>query len=144
MDRRLVETIQCRNCSKLQEVYVYLLVLYLEFISVSLACCINTVRFGYHARFKLIGVQVTNKCVECSTVFSEAYFCQHCRLFDDKDKQQFHCDQCTICRWHMTSMPLVSTCYHMLSYRVGGRDNYFHCSKCNLCWLTSFREAHKV
>ncbi|XP_065899984.1 uncharacterized protein [Dysidea avara] len=86
MDHRLVETIQCRNCSKLQE--------------------------------------VTNKCVECSTVFSEAYFCQHCRLFDDKDKQQFHCDQCTICR-------------------VGGRDNYFHCSKCNLCWLTSFREAHK-
>lgn len=30
------------------------------------------------------------------------------------------------------------------SFRVGGRENHFHCSKCNLCWLKSLRDSHKV
>ena len=34
----------------------------------------------------------------CDTVFGEAYFCGTCKLFDDVDKGQFHCDGCGICR----------------------------------------------
>jgi RING finger/CHY zinc finger protein 1 len=42
------------------------------------------------------------------------YYCDICHLFDDEDKQQFHCDKCNICR-------------------VGGKDNFIHCDTCNLC-----------
>ena len=36
--------------------------------------------------------------VTCDTVFGEAYNCPQCKLFDDEDKGQFHCDGCGICR----------------------------------------------
>jgi hypothetical protein len=41
--------------------------------------------------------QVQSTCEECGTVFGN-YFCSICRLYDDEDKQQFHCDGCGLCR----------------------------------------------
>lgn len=66
---------------------------------------------------------VARSCINCSIVFGQ-YFCEICRLFDDKDKKQFHCEQCGICR-------------------VDGRENFFHCSKCDMCLSVSLKESHK-
>jgi len=59
---------------------------------------------------------VSNLCTDpdCGTVFGGAYFCATCKLFDDVDKGQFHCDGCGICR-------------------VGGRDKFSHCDTCGIC-----------
>ena len=43
--------------------------------------------------------QVKKDCEKCEVVFGN-YFCGICRLFDDNDKKQFHCDKCGICRYH--------------------------------------------
>eukprot|EP00092_Neocalanus_flemingeri_P029884 GFUD01032449.1.p1 GENE.GFUD01032449.1~~GFUD01032449.1.p1 ORF type:complete len:336 (+),score=92.06 GFUD01032449.1:164-1171(+) len=51
---------------------------------------------------------------DCGTVFGGAYFCGVCKLFDDVDKGQFHCDGCGICR-------------------IGGREKFSHCDTCGLC-----------
>lgn len=56
------------------------------------------------------------RCVSCHIRFG-LYYCEICRLFDDSDKGQFHCDQCGICR-------------------VGGRQNYQHCLQCDICFKT--------
>ena len=57
---------------------------------------------------------VAAACAACGTRFG-AYACLECRLFDDDTgKQQFHCDECGICR-------------------VGGRDNFAHCDTCGSC-----------
>ena len=53
------------------------------------------------------------------------YFCYECKLFDDEDKAQFHCDGCGICR-------------------IGGRENFFHCVTCNMCLPTHLEGKHKV
>lgn len=58
---------------------------------------------------------VAASCTNCQTVFGKAYFCPICRLYDDTDKQQFHCDGCGICR-------------------IGGADNFVHCYTCCLCF----------
>jgi len=58
----------------------------------------------------------------CPTVFGAAYFCSVCKLFDDVDKGQFHCDGCGICR-------------------VGGAENFSHCFTCGLCLRTD--QEHK-
>ncbi|CAG5088531.1 Similar to RZFP34: Probable E3 ubiquitin-protein ligase RZFP34 (Oryza sativa subsp. japonica) [Cotesia congregata] len=52
-------------------------------------------------------VQAT--CQNCHCRFGK-YTCLECNLFDDEDKNQYHCDGCGICR-------------------VGGRDRFFHCAK---------------
>jgi len=59
---------------------------------------------------------VSNLCTtpDCGTVFGGKYFCEVCKLYDDVDKGQFHCDGCGICR-------------------AGGRDNFSHCDTCGLC-----------
>ena len=44
------------------------------------------------------GVAASCEVAECGTVFGSAYFCGTCKLFDDEDKGQFHCDGCGICR----------------------------------------------
>ena len=44
------------------------------------------------------GVAASCEVAECGTVFGSAYFCATCKLFDDEDKGQFHCDGCGICR----------------------------------------------
>nr|XP_002131327.1 RING finger and CHY zinc finger domain-containing protein 1 [Ciona intestinalis] len=65
---------------------------------------------------------VSNKCRKCGIQFGK-YFCSICNLYDDKEKGQFHCDGCGICR-------------------VGGKDNFFHCHTCGLCLPLEKRE-HK-
>ena len=44
---------------------------------------------------------VTRECVGdgCDTVFGSAHFCAVCKLYDDTNKGQFHCEGCGICRW---------------------------------------------
>ena len=76
------------------------------------------------------------KCIQCDTVQNVAsncvicgirfgfYFCAICRLYDDTEKGQFHCQPCGLCR-------------------TGGRENYFHCSKCDICYLKSLKDSHK-
>jgi len=66
---------------------------------------------------------VTEFCQKCNLKFGK-YFCYECKLYDDEDKQQFHCQGCGICR-------------------VGGRDNYFHCHRCDMCLPNHLQGAHK-
>lgn len=54
------------------------------------------------------------------------YTCLICNLFDDEDKDQYHCDGCGICR-------------------IGGRNNFFHCEVCNMCLPVQLKtNGHKV
>ncbi|KAK9702434.1 Ring finger domain [Popillia japonica] len=62
-------------------------------------------------------------CSRCGTKFGQ-YFCLRCRFYDDEDKGQFHCEGCGICR-------------------VGGRENYSHCSTCNMCFNIQISDTHK-
>ncbi|XP_004430894.1 PREDICTED: RING finger and CHY zinc finger domain-containing protein 1 isoform X1 [Ceratotherium simum simum] len=82
-------------------------------------------------RFKVKEVQCINcekiqhaqqTCEECSTLFGE-YYCSICHLFD-KDKKQYHCDNCGICR-------------------IGPKEDFFHCLKCNLCLAMNLQGKHK-
>eukprot|EP00826_Nyctotherus_ovalis_P006601 TRINITY_DN11581_c0_g1_i1.p1 TRINITY_DN11581_c0_g1~~TRINITY_DN11581_c0_g1_i1.p1 ORF type:complete len:266 (+),score=48.91 TRINITY_DN11581_c0_g1_i1:168-965(+) len=66
---------------------------------------------------------VARECESCKAVFGK-YFCDKCKLFDNADKKQFHCDLCGICR-------------------QGGRENYFHCVTCGCCLSLSLKENHK-
>jgi len=67
--------------------------------------------------------EIARNCCECGILFGK-YTCTICRLFDDTEKEQFHCVGCGICR-------------------VGGRENFFHCPKCNICISTRIQESHK-
>eukprot|EP00794_Sanderia_malayensis_P020110 gene20110-22081_t len=66
---------------------------------------------------------VTDHCKECGILFG-IYSCKKCRLFDDADKGQFHCEGCGICR-------------------IGGKENFFHCSRCGICLATNIKDTHK-
>eukprot|EP00501_MAST-03F_sp_TOSAG23-6_P001924 GSMAST32.ASY1.ANO1.2004.1 assembled CDS len=60
---------------------------------------------------------LSESCKNCGVCFGN-YSCMTCRLFDDDtSKEQFHCNECGICR-------------------VGGRENYEHCVKCGTCFTT--------
>mmetsp|Transcript_14381 Transcript_14381/g.31095 ORF Transcript_14381/g.31095 Transcript_14381/m.31095 type:complete len:324 (+) Transcript_14381:118-1089(+) len=62
-------------------------------------------------------------CSRCKVAFGR-YACLWCNFFDDDlSKQQFHCDECGICR-------------------VGGRSNYFHCRTCNCCYQVQLQDSH--
>ncbi|XP_010321192.1 E3 ubiquitin-protein ligase MIEL1 isoform X1 [Solanum lycopersicum] len=84
---------------------------------------------------------VARVCTNCGVNMGE-YFCEVCKFYDDDtllaitfpkclfwtrplqiDKGQFHCDDCGICR-------------------VGGRENFFHCNKCDSCYSVSLRNNH--
>jgi len=67
--------------------------------------------------------EVRETCRKCGLKFGE-YFCYECKLYDDEDKQQFHCTGCGICR-------------------VGGRENYFHCDRCDMCLPNHLENKHK-
>ncbi|KAJ8976517.1 hypothetical protein NQ317_009086 [Molorchus minor] len=56
---------------------------------------------------------VDRNCKNCGVLFGK-YTCLECNLFDDEDKNQFHCNGCGICR-------------------IGGAERFFHCEKCNMC-----------
>ncbi|XP_030647234.1 RING finger and CHY zinc finger domain-containing protein 1 isoform X2 [Chanos chanos] len=66
--------------------------------------------------------EVQQWCQECGIKFGE-YYCHICHLFD-KDKKQYHCQPCGICR-------------------IGPREKYFHCLKCNLCLARDLQGNHK-
>ena len=66
---------------------------------------------------------IASHCKECGIRFG-MYSCLECRLFDDKDKGQFHCSKCGVCR-------------------TGGKDKFFHCDKCEICLSTALKESHK-
>lgn len=66
---------------------------------------------------------ITSRCGECGIKFG-FYFCLQCRLFDDQDKGQYHCDLCGVCR-------------------TGGRDNFYHCTRCDMCFSKSLRDTHR-
>ncbi|KAF8062955.1 RZPF34 [Scenedesmus sp. PABB004] len=73
----------------------------------------------------LCGVRqpVAAGCAACGAAFGR-YACLKCNFWDDTvAKQQFHCDECGICR-------------------VGGRANFFHCATCNCCYSVSLRGSH--
>uniref|UniRef100_A0A2M3Z639 Putative vitellogenin n=1 Tax=Anopheles braziliensis TaxID=58242 RepID=A0A2M3Z639_9DIPT len=57
--------------------------------------------------------RVQAECEKCGVRFGR-YTCLVCNLFDDEDRNQYHCDGCGICR-------------------VGGRGRFFHCEVCNMC-----------
>ncbi|KAM8717662.1 hypothetical protein ACLKA7_004371 [Drosophila subpalustris] len=57
--------------------------------------------------------KVQEQCEKCGVRFGK-YTCLICNLFDDADKQQYHCHGCGICR-------------------IGGAHNFFHCEVCNMC-----------
>ncbi|KAI3690237.1 hypothetical protein L2E82_48214 [Cichorium intybus] len=66
---------------------------------------------------------VNQICGNCGVKMGE-YFCGICKLFDDDtSKQQFHCNDCGICR-------------------VYGRENYYHCDKCGCCFRNDLRGSH--
>lgn len=62
-------------------------------------------------------------CVKCFTCFG-LYYCDICRLFDDVNKEQFHCVGCGFCR-------------------IGGKHNFTHCYKCNMCIPNTSIDNHK-
>ncbi|KAK6141323.1 hypothetical protein DH2020_024921 [Rehmannia glutinosa] len=67
--------------------------------------------------------QVAELCSNCGIKFGE-YFCDICKFYDDDiTKEQFHCNDCGICR-------------------VGGRENFFHCPKCGSCYSVGLRNNH--
>ncbi|EFA83133.1 hypothetical protein PPL_03923 [Heterostelium album PN500] len=67
---------------------------------------------------------VGEKCIGCNTAFA-TYFCQHCKFYDSTpNKLIFHCDGCKICR-------------------VGNKNDFKHCFKCNGCLSASGFEKHK-
>lgn len=66
---------------------------------------------------------VASHCLGCKIQFA-LYFCSICRLYDDEDKNQYHCEGCKICR-------------------IGGRENFFHCQTCDMCLAISMRDNHK-
>lgn len=57
---------------------------------------------------------------ECSTCHETmgAYYCDVCKFFDDSGRSLYHCKDCGICR-------------------VGVREEYTHCLKCNCCLRVS-------
>ncbi|KAI3690239.1 hypothetical protein L2E82_48217 [Cichorium intybus] len=66
---------------------------------------------------------VSQICGNCGVKMGE-YFCGICKLFDDDtSKQQFHCDDCGICRLY-------------------GRENVYHCDKCGCCYANEKRGSH--
>lgn len=67
--------------------------------------------------------EIHQTCSNCGVVFG-LYFCSICKLFDDEDKRQYHCDGCGICR-------------------IGGRDKFFHCEKCDMCLPVKMQNQHK-
>jgi len=64
----------------------------------------------------------TNECIKCKVTFAE-YHCPKCNIWMALKKRPFHCDECGFCR-------------------VGGRENFRHCSRCSMCVAASTYETH--
>lgn len=64
-----------------------------------------------------------NQCINCKVVFGE-YHCNKCNLWMSQAKKPFHCEQCGFCR-------------------VGGQENFRHCSECCMCISVNVFETHR-
>ena len=64
-----------------------------------------------------------SKCVKCGIEFGK-YSCLKCSIFDDDEKDRFHCDRCDLCR-------------------TGGREKFLHCDTCEMCLPASTFDKHK-
>ncbi|CAN6676954.1 unnamed protein product [Malus baccata var. baccata] len=74
-------------------------------------------------RHELVRYEVAKVCTNCGVSMGE-YFCDICKFYDDDTtKEQFHCNDCGICR-------------------IGGRDKFFHCKKCGSCYSIRLRDNH--
>jgi len=74
---------------------------------------------------KLCGTRqmASNQCINCKTIFGE-YHCNKCNLWMSQSKKPFHCDQCGFCR-------------------VGGQENFRHCSECCMCISVNVFDTHR-
>lgn len=71
-------------------------------------------------------VRLTENLIKTGFSFYLQYTCLICNLFDDEDKNQYHCDGCGICR-------------------VGGKGRFFHCEVCNMCLPLQLKiDGHRV
>lgn len=93
--------------------------------------------------------QAQQRCEGCDSLFGE-YYCGICHLFD-RDKKQYHCPECGICRCVRGGRAprAVPRGGHRprpdaFLLRIGPKEEFFHCSKCNLCLSLSLRGKHKV
>ena len=39
---------------------------------------------------------------------------------------------------------MVNDLEYKTAFRVGGKENFFHCMKCNICLAINIKESHKV
>lgn len=67
--------------------------------------------------------EVNEYCESCNICFG-LYYCSICHFWDDIDKMQFHCEGCGFCR-------------------IGGKENFVHCDKCNMCIPIKNSSVHK-
>ncbi|NXG44023.1 ZN363 protein, partial [Psilopogon haemacephalus] len=89
--------------------------------------------------------QAQPRCEGCHNLFGEDY-CEICHLFD-RDKQQYHCADCGICRYvsggRQGKGGAPASASPLLFLRIGPKEDFFHCSTCNLCLSLSLRGKHK-
>ena len=68
-------------------------------------------------------MQVASHCKDCGIKFGR-YFCTICRLYDDQEKGQFHCNGCGICRCcdyvHCYSVVFVESTF-VISYTFNNK-----------------------
>ena len=62
-------------------------------------------------------------CCKCGILFAK-HFCTKCKLYDNELEHPWHCSACGFCR-------------------NGGKENYFHCPKCNMCLPREIKKSHK-
>jgi RING finger and CHY zinc finger domain-containing protein 1 len=67
---------------------------------------------------------ISQYCIKCNNCMG-IYFCKICNLFDNNGeiKKIFHCNDCGICR-------------------IGGKDNFYHCNKCEGCISIKIKDNH--
>ena len=121
VNRKDVTELVCTNCNTRQKVQAQCENCNLSFgkvleIGIMMVLFV-TVQFIYESMNSLF--------INCCFALNLQYTCLECKLFDDEDKKQYHCDGCGICR-------------------IGGRDKFFHCEKCNMCLPIKLLNKHKV
>ncbi|XP_027345850.1 E3 ubiquitin-protein ligase RZFP34 isoform X2 [Abrus precatorius] len=68
--------------------------------------------------------EIKKYCINCGVCLGN-YFCATCKFFDDDiSKNQYHCEECGICR-------------------IGGKDNFFHCKRCGCCYSKVMETGHR-
>ncbi len=85
---------------------------------------------------------ISDRCAGCGESFGK-YFCGECKIFDDNDKGQFHCDGCGESKTQNSCMiSRIFKIFFLGLCRLGGRENFFHCDTCDMCLPISFKKNH--